>query len=372
MEVANSREIRLARVLKSHPGMSQHSFTRKSVRNLKPALGLVPLALFGACALSGCMLDKQDAGEEFREAVPQREAVVVAGPESEAPGHTSTSSIEISRKPLANGPLSRSDYAKWYGFTRAVRGGVNLVTASVLGSVWTIVRLEPSAVADGEATWGPYTDALEPVTYRFRVTRVARAEYDYVLEGRPKSSQSDADYRPVLTGHGYGKLHEKHGQGDFLIDSSAARELDPPAHEGDSGTVHVVHDLPRDIDSGGSGLPRTITATVEPDPTLNRESYSVVSKAELDGTGSLHVDAKTDVDDSKATLLEDVSVDSRFRADGAGRADIVISGGDIPADPGRVSAVECWGADFMRSYYSDTLDFEPEQGDASACVYGAP
>jgi hypothetical protein len=80
------------------------------------------------------------------------------------------------------------------------------------------------------------------------------------------------------------------------------------------------------------------------------------------------------VDDTKLTQLEDIGIDSRWRADGAGRADIVIAGGDVPADPGpgMVSAVECWGSDFMRSYYSDSINFEPSEGQASACVYEAP
>jgi hypothetical protein len=350
--------------------MSQRSFTLQACfGNLGCRFGVATLL---SASLSACMLEKQDDAEEYREALPLREAVVVAGPEADAAGHTSTASAENTRRALATGPLGGAKYAKWYGFTRAVRGGVNLVTAQVLGSVWALVHVEPTQVRDGEATWGPYTDALEPVTYRFRVTRVAQAEYDYVLEGRPKASKSDGEYRAVLTGHGYGKRHQQHGQGDFLIDLSAAHDLDPIAHQDDSGSVHIVHDLPRDIGDGGSGLPRTIVASVEPDPAVNRESYTVTSTAELDGTGSLHVDAKSDVDDSKATQLENVAVDSRWRADGAGRADIGIDGGDIPADPGSVSAVECWGADFARTFYSDSIGFEPTAGEASACVYTAP
>jgi hypothetical protein len=368
MDRANQAGNAVGSALERLAAMSQPAFTAAAPAKIHNPLAIALLAL---SFTPGCMLEKQDDGEEYREAVPLREAVVVSGPETAAASGTSTASI-TSRKPQADGPLRRGNYAKWYSFTRAVRGGVNLVTASVLGSVWTIVHIEPSSIVDGEATWGPYTDALEPVTYRFRVTRVAPAEYDYVLEGRPKTSKSDGDYRAVLTGHGYGKRHEQHGQGEFVIDLSAARELDPVAHQDDSGTVRVVHDLPRDIDTGGKGLPRTITATVKPDPSVNPESFSVISKAELDGTGLLHVDARADVDDSKATALEDIGIDSRFRADGAGRADIVISGGDIPADPGSVSAVECWGADFARSYYSDSIGFEPEQGDPSACVYDAP
>ena len=339
--------------------MSQRWFTAR----------ILTTTLLGACLLPGCMLQKQDDGDEYREAVPQREAVVVAGPDSDAAGDTSAAPGASAQ---AAGPQARTPYAKWYGFTRVVRGGVNLVTAAVLGSAWAIVHTEPSSVQDGEATWGPYTDALEPVTYRFRVTRVAEGEYNYTLDGRPKASTSEDAYRAVLKGHGYGKRHAQHGEGDFTIDLSAARALDPFAHQNDSGTVHIVHHLPHDIGDGQGALPRSITAEVTPDPALNPESFSVTSNANLDGTGSLHVDAHADVDDSKLTQLEDIGIDSRWRQDGAGRADIVIAGGDVPADPGMVSAVECWGSDFMRSYYSDSINFEPSEGVAAACVYDAP
>jgi hypothetical protein len=346
--------------------MSQRSFT----------LHALAVGLFAVCAGPGCMLDKEDDGEEYREAVPLREAVVVAGPETDTAGDSSTASIRTppGARTLANGPSSpsRSPYAKWYGFTRVVRGGVNLVTAAVLGSAWVIVHTEPTSVKDGEATWGPYTDALEPVTYRFRVTRVAQAEYDYVLEGRRKASSDNGDYRAVLKGHGYGKRHAMHGEGEFTVDLGVAHDLDPFAHENDSGTVRVVHHLPHDIGDGSGALPRSIVAEVTPDPRVNPESFTVTSDANLDGTGSLHVDAKADVDDTKLTQLEDIVIDSRWKESGAGRADIAIAGGDVPADPGVVTAVECWGADFMRSYYADSIDFAPSEGEASACVYDAP
>ncbi|HVY27113.1 MAG TPA: hypothetical protein VHB79_11205 [Polyangiaceae bacterium] len=330
------------------------------------------VALLAGCWAPGCMLQKQDDADEFREAVPLREAVQVAGPETDSDATSSTASAPNALHPLATTrPLGRGQYAKWYGFTRAVRAGVNAVTGVVLGSAWYIVHTEPTSVKDGEAIWGPYTDALEPASYRFRVTRVAEAEYDYVLEGRPKQSTSDSAYRIVLKGHGFGKRHEQHGEGEFTIDLDVARELDPPAHQNDSGTVHIVHHLPHDIGEGHA-LPRSIMAEVTPDPAINPESFSVTSNAHEDGTGQLLVDATADVDDTKTTQLEDISIQSRWRADGAGRADIVIAGGDVPADPGSVTAVECWGADFMRAYYSDSISFAPTEGDASACVYDAP
>jgi hypothetical protein len=341
--------------------MSQPSFT----------LHALTLGLLAAGFVPGCMLEKQDDGEEYREAVPLREAVMVAGPELDGAEGAGAAAAQSTRGTLARAPLATGPYAKWYGFTRVVRGGVNLVTATVLGSAWLIVHTQPTSVQDGEATWGPYTEALEPVTYRFRVTRLARAEYDYVLEGRPKASRSDDDYLTVLAGHGYGKRHAQHGEGELTIDLDAARLLDPFAHQNDSGTVHIVHHLPRGWSAGDVILPRRIVAKVAPDPAVNPEFFTVTSDANQDGTGSLHVAAHADLDEDKTTQLEEIAIDSRWRTDGAGRADIVLAGGDIPAEPGSVSAVECWGQDFARSYYRDSLELEPSEGQASACVYDA-
>jgi hypothetical protein len=323
---------------------------------------------FGGCALvlqllSGCALQKKDDVDEFRDAVPQSEAVSLSGPDS-ASGSTQTAAAPPPRGALSTAPPATS-YAKWYGFTRDMRDGVNGVTAVILGSVWLIIQSEPSAATKDTATWGPYSDELDPASYRFRVTRVATDSYDYVLEGRPKASTSDADYRAVLTGHGYGKPSALHGQGTFAIDLDAAKALDPYKHPNDSGSVGVVYELPRDFSDNLGALPRTITATVTPQGEAH---YSVKSQANVDHTGSIHVDAHVDIDDSKRTKLEDVTVDSHWKATGAGRADITIAGGDLPASIPVVDATECWGTDFSQVYYKDTVGFAPMAGDVNACV----
>jgi len=79
--------------------------------------------------------------------------------------------------------------------------------------------------------------------------------------------------------------------------------------------------------------------------------------------------AHVDTDESKNTKLEDVVIDSRWNQVGAGRADIDIAGGDLPSTTPMVDAVECWGTDFLQSYYSDSVGFSPNVGVESACVY---
>jgi hypothetical protein len=222
---------------------------------------------FAGCALaltfvSGCTLQKKDDADEFRDAVPQSESIALSGPDASS-GTTTTAVAAPSLRTLAAGPAPTT-YAKWYGFTRTMRDGVNKITAGVLGSVWIVIHTEPSATTPDSATWGPWNDELNPATYRFRVTRIATDEYNYVLEGRAKSSTSDDDYQAVLSGHGYGTPSEKHGQGTFEIDLDVAKALDPLDNQENSGTVSVDHELPHDFSDNLAALPRTITATVTP------------------------------------------------------------------------------------------------------------
>ena len=332
----------------------------------KTRLWLAGCSLFALSASSGCTLDKKDDGaDEFREAVPTQDSTALSGPDSSAA--SSTAAAAPSRRTL--GTTSTPSYAKWYGFTRAMRQGVNQVTAGVLGSVWAILHVPPSTLSGNTASWGPYTDELEPVTYRFRIERIALDEYDYTLEGRPKASSNDSDFHAVLTGHGYGKPHALHGQGEFSIDLDVAKSLDPFAHPDDSGRVQISYDLPRDFLENPSYLPRSITAKVDP---AGEAEYTVKSLAEIDHTGRIDVDAHVDIDEDKNTKLEDVVIASHWNATGAGRADIAFSGGDLPSNVPVVDAVECWGSDFRQSYYNDSVRFSPTVGDESACVYASP
>lgn len=322
------------------------------------------IALTTAALLANaCALNKADDVGEYREALPQAAAVSVAGP-----GETSgnTQSVETGVGLLGTSGAAPAGAAKWYTFTRDIRASVNQVTREVLGSVWLVVHTQPTDVGADYATWGPYTDALEPVTYRFRVEKVGEHEYDYTLEGRPRASRSDDDYRAVLKGKGFGRLDSRHGDGSFTVDLDAAKALDPSRHANDSGTVIVTHDLPPTITRDLGALPRRIDVDLRP---AGEEFAHIESVANTDSTGVISVDAHADLDASKTTAIEDVSVMSRFRADGAGRADITIAGGDLPAATPVVTASECWGTDFARVYYEDSIGFEATSGDAAACVY---
>jgi len=309
---------------------------------------------------NGCALEKtDDEVDAYRQALPEAEHVRVAGPEADA-----RSGARLTAADAAPAPAP----AHWYLFTRQVRDDVNHVTAGVLGSVWRLAHTAPTTLEPDAAVWGPYSDALEPVIWRFRIERVAEHAYEYALEGRAKLDGAASVFTPVLTGTGYDRLDERHGDGAFTIDLEAAKRLDPAKHRDDSGSLTVTHDLPRSIWREAAPLPRTIRAEAQ---AAGEDWFDVTSIANEDGTGELVVDAHGDIDESKLTLAEDVHVDSRWQLDGAGRADITITGGDLPSALPAVNATECWGQDFSRAYYVDSADLAPSEGEASACAFDA-
>jgi hypothetical protein len=296
----------------------------------------------------GCMASVED-GERFREPIPQASEVRLA-----VPGSAAASS---------DGPTlafrEGAERAKFYEFTRAVSDGVDGVTRAILGSIWLVVHTRPTTVTAHEATWGPGADnALAPVVWRLTVTEVSDGVFDYRLDGRPKASTAEADYLAVLKGRGYGRSHAEHRNGSFVVDNDNAKKLDPARNQ-DRGTTKIEHHL--------SSWPATLAVEIRPTPDAKWTDIAVTHQK--DGSGAVDVLALTDIEDENQDgKLEDVVMHNRWARDGAGRADVQISGGSVPI---LVKATECWSPVFERSYYSDNAG-NPTEGDAASCVFTDP
>lgn len=304
----------------------------------------------------GCLVKTTDT-DKFREGIPTSQDVELKEP-SASSGSGTQATVPGFR---AEGVPGGDAYAKYYRFTRAMFDGVNWGTAYILGTVWFIVHLPPTSVTDKEATWGPGSEALQPAEYRFRATEVATGEFDYTLEGRAKNLGSIAPYLPVLSGKGYGKAHPKHRQGWFEINHDNANKLDParPHADDESGTAKVTYTL--------DAFPITIVADFHKSATPDYATVTVTTQK--DGGGRVDIDARADIDDLKTTKLEDVAMRSRWLSTGAGRADVLIANGDIPANLSPVKLSECWSTSFVRVYYTDTASLEPTTGTESQCAF---
>lgn len=308
----------------------------------------VLLATTGAFWISGCTLKSEE--DRFREGIPNSEEVAL---------RAKSEGGDVQKQSAGLAPLTGSQgTALFYAFTRDITRGIDGGTAAILGIVWAVVHTPPTEISQNKAVWGPgRSSSLEPVVWRLSVTEVAANEYDYVLHARPAASQSEADYRSILVGHGYGVTHALHRSGNFSFDSDALRALDPSSVK-EEGTTKVTYD--------GRTFPRMIHAESK---RRDGRFWDATVEHASDGAGTLRVVANDDLDDSKQTKREDVTVQSRWSTNGAGRADVDISGGDLPVSS--VRATECWNSGFARSYYTDNAGFAATSGNPASCVFPA-
>jgi hypothetical protein len=287
------------------------------------AVSLVVVSAAQGCAVKG----ETDEADRFRQAIPGTKDVALDVPKSSDGAAASTKSLST------KGDLPAATDARYYRFTRDVADGVDWATGVTLGLVWVIVHSPPTHLEPHKAVWGPGNgNALDPVVWRMTVVEIGDDEYDYRLEGRPKASTNEGDFRAILTGHGFGEHHAKHKLGGFTIDNDAYRALDPLRGK-DEGTVKIDFDL--------RAYPATIGASVH--TTADAKGFfDVTVTHERDAGGAVDIMSRGDIEEvAKDGKLEDVVLHSRWNATGAGRADVTASGGSLTTT---VTATECWSS----------------------------
>jgi hypothetical protein len=301
-----------------------------------------------AAMVTGCSVQSTSGSTDasrYLDPIPQVSDVAIGVP---AGASTPTSQAKIRTE-----AAPASSPAEYYALTRDITDGVDLATASVLGTVWLLVNLPATSVAGQTATWGPMHDPLSPVTWRFTVSEGGYEVYSYELDARPASSTSDADYQPVLTGEGYGRDLPQHRTGWFQWNADVINALDPLRASG-SGTTKITFDL------------TTVPTTIQVDQQATVQTTIAVTH-EAGGAGQVVIATESDLKNDGA--LENVAMNSRWGTSGAGRADAEISGGDLGAVS--VSLSQCWDTTFSQTYYTDSAGFAPTSGEPSTCIFGA-
>lgn len=261
--------------------------------------------------------------------------------------------------PLASS-LSKADDKNWatfYLFTADVTEEVNTLIAIPLYWLDTITtRYPPSYVdsAQNEATWGPWDDGpLDPALTQLQVQHDTTTDiYTWNLDRWAKESTVD-DATAVVAGEVDPGATRDVSSGRFSIDFTANHAIDP-TDEG-TGLFYVDYDIMED------GV--AATATFEdfgPDVLDASYAYEQV----FEGSGSMTLSVGLDVNGNG--VMETLYIHSRWEADGSGRADVIVAGGDL-ADT-QAQASECWSTSFERSWYTDNYSGLTE-GDEATCVY---
>lgn len=306
------------------------------------------VAAGAAAGLAACGGQPED---EYRDAVPHTVEIALKVPGGQLDGDSArrTSALDAERAAL-------------YELTREVSTGLNGALWFGLQLVDEITDHPPTSLVGRVATWGPYTPALEPLTWTLVVRRTGAGQFGYVLAARPKSD-TDGEFRPVIAGKSTrGPSTTFSGYyGVFTANATALNELDPAGHT-DTGAIVATYDTRGDE----RRVKLALKDYSEADGQKSSAVYAYVERA--DGSGDMRFVAHTDVDENGSSN-ELAAVHTAWNPTGAGRGQAAITGGDVPEGV-VVMLVECWDEAFSRAYYEDNLDLDARFGDASDCVLG--
>lgn len=302
------------------------------------------LATIAATAAAGCA----NPADSFRAAAPSQEAVRL-----DVPGAGSalgTSSDGETEQALVG------QRATFYEITRGVTAVVNGGVGLTLLLLQHITDYPPASLTATHATWGPYTDALSPATWKFDVEKVGPIDYQYTLSGKPKAAD-DSQYQAVIAGKAHA-ISRIEGSGDFLLDFTALHQLDGAnraqggiaVHYDNTSNPRVVEVAFKDFDDGNGSY------------TPNDALYRYTKRT--DQSGSFEFVTKADVDHDPLQAKEVVSIMSRWLGTGQGRSEVSAKGGSLAAD---ATAEECWSESFARTYFTDSWNPSDTEGDPATC-----
>jgi hypothetical protein len=308
----------------------------------------LPVLLVVSISTTGCGGD----GSDFRDGVPSKNAVSIGMPGASVDALTS------------NMPVY---YAATYQVTTHVNGAV----LAIVGGIEWLAAISPSYVDSGKAVFGPSHDnPLEPNEYRLTVLKQKKGNgYVFAYEGKPKGAD-DSKYVVIAWGthvpnQVLGFNDVEHGRGSFVIDFDARNTLPQPDAPVTGilavGYDHRTDDVKVDVNfdkitfnDDPSNPNKAVTAT-----------YHFTQLAKSTGTFQFTVSEVDGVPASSAPQL--FGIESRWKQDGSGRADVQVSNGYGGAVSG--SGSQCWDANYQETFFQDPLGTTTSRGEASACTF---
>jgi len=270
---------------------------------------------------------------------------------------------------LVNMPVSANravgDTAESYMTAAQVTTDVNGLISEVLESVDRITDFDPTwSGENNEFFWGPWNDGgLDPNQTALYVEydEVANV-YGWAIVQRPKDSTSDDDWVGVIGGESIPGATEDEFSGSFGIDYDAIAALNPASTE--AGVFYSAYEVsPTGVvaEAGFEGFT---------DDSSNPERIDAGYRygQDLDGNGYMDLGYLADIGED-GSQDETIVLRARWLADGQGRGDTVVFGGDL--DPLAYQGTECWGTDYSVVYEENNFDMVMD-GDESLCAFAEP
>ncbi|MSP54150.1 MAG: hypothetical protein EXR69_00860 [Myxococcales bacterium] len=256
---------------------------------------------------------------------------------------------------------SGTEFAQYYSTTRSVTEGVNGIITAILGTVGYVTTLQPSWTDDTktQAMWGPYSDSgLDPVETGLWVRMEEDESYTWALFYLPNGGAVETDAVPIVAGIVDAGSTRDDASGQFGIDFTTAVSMDPAvALTGEWGVQYAY-----DADGVGAVVAANDYGFAAGGERVDA-AYSY--NEDYEGSGEMDLAWLADIDARGANEL--ATMRSRWQADGQGRGDVQVTGGDLGSAV--VSVSECWGSSFTRTFYTDSAGIEASEGSEDACAY---
>jgi hypothetical protein len=254
-------------------------------------------------------------------------------------------------------------------YYRATRGAMAIFNGLIEGVARIVdyVRAQPPTErGENRRVWGPYPNGDNPA-WQNRMVMVMEAaptdpkgiHIDYSLDFRRAGSGDDA-WIPLLTGRFYPTGGVRRGRGEIRLDFAVARQVGYP--------VDPTSELLRlELTYQRVDYPITVDLRWE-NITGARSPGGVIQYVEeASGAGSLVFGWQV----ADNVLVQALEIRSRWTATGAGRSDARVTEGFAAAFSG-VVGIDCWGVGAQPAYKLRNFAPKVDEGDVTACVFGAP
>jgi hypothetical protein len=323
--------------------------------------------LAAALTLAACA-KQDDPAQQFRDAMPQKEAVQLGAPSVEgtaAPTGLVMADGGASPATTASPPYPPQSSFATISYWSAV--GINGGTWWTLTLVKLVTSYPPTDCGDSACTWGPWLGDDHLNYWKLHVTK-SNGAYDWAFSAQ--NAIAPGDWVELIAGHAVPGADANHGSGDFLIDFEAQAALahGPGWVQRDFGTVEITYD-----NNDGTYVSALATGAKNADPADPHAMNAAYSFAKSGPGGQIQI-AVHNLDTDEA-----VKLDTRWDSGGAGRGDALWSndGGAtwVPASPPPY-LTQCWkgAADSWAMTFDDTVSFPTittgtDSTDPAQCVF---